>query len=83
MSKQYIAAGTIQCPQCRKPLQVHWSLLQQGQDPQCQHCGLVLQLDRAGSQEALAAAQSLNDAFQAAEQYQQSRLPPGRTGRRS
>lgn len=82
MSKQHIAAGTILCPQCRQPMKVHWDLLQKGVDPQCQHCGLTLTLDRAGSAEALAAAKSLNDTFNEAENYQRSRMPPGRVGRR-
>lgn len=83
MSKQHIAAGTIQCPQCRQPLKIHWDFLQKGLDPQCTACGLTLRLDKTGSAEALAAAKSLNDTFNAAENYQRSRMPPSRVGRRS
>jgi transcription elongation factor Elf1 len=80
MSKtQYIAAGTIPCPQCRQKMQVHWTLLQQGIDPQCQHCGLVLKLELQSSAESLAAAAKLNDAFVAANKHQQAGLPPRRS----
>jgi uncharacterized paraquat-inducible protein A len=80
MSKaQYIAAGTIACPQCKGKILVHWNLLQQGIDPQCPHCGLVLTLERQTSAEALAAAAKLNDAFVVANKHQKAALPPRRS----